>query len=82
MHHPSTDKLNQPLSDADWERLAEILEQTNASVDIEAMDGLLAAFACGPRELMPSDVLPLAYDDEVLPEFADAGQARRARRPE
>lgn len=63
MSEQTQTELDAPLHDADWDRLDAILASLGdrAEVDLEGLDGLIAAFACGPRSLMPSQVLPLAF---------------------
>lgn len=71
-------KIDEPLNDAEWDRLEAILHALGerAEVDLEGLDGLIAAFACGPRSLMPSRILPLAFKGGEIPEFASEADAQ------
>ena len=50
----------QPLTDAEFERLAEVLQRCggNHAMNIEMLDGFLAALVCGPETVLPSEYLP------------------------
>ncbi len=67
-------RLDQPLDDADWDRLEAILTSLGdrAELDLEGLDGLIAANACGPRKMRPLQVLATAFVDGEMPEFASA----------
>ena len=73
----TTPRLERPLADAEWDLLGELLAKYDAGVDIEGMDGIIAACACGPRELPPAEVLRVAFDDANLPAFESAEDAER-----
>ena len=74
------EKLTQPLSEQDWAELASILNADSwpdETLDLEGLDGLLAAGACGPRRTNPIDVLPLAFGTAEFPEFASPDKLLR-----
>jgi len=70
--------LRKTLDETDWDRLDAILASfgDRAEVDLEGLDGLIAAFACGPRSLMPSHMLPLAFKEDEIPEFTREADAQ------
>lgn len=69
-----------PLDDADLDRLdallADCVERSEAVPDLEQLDGVLAALACGPRPSAWRELVPRVLGD-ALP-FADAAQAEEA----
>ncbi len=70
--------VDEPLSDSDWDRLDAILQSLGerVQVDLEGLDGLIAANACGPRRISPVQVLANAFAGGEFPEFADPGDFR------
>jgi uncharacterized protein len=51
--------IDQPLSDAEFDRLSDFLDQVGASaMSLEGLDGFLAALICGPDMVPPSEYLP------------------------
>ena len=55
----------QPLTDAEFDRLAEELQRCgNHAMNIEMLDGFLAALICGPETVLPSEYLPEIWGDE------------------
>ena len=50
----------QPLTDAEFDRLAEVLQRCGGkrAMNIEMLDGFLAALICGPEIVRPSAYLP------------------------
>jgi hypothetical protein len=50
----------QPLIDAEFDRLAEVLQRCGGkhAMNIEMLDGFLAALICGPETVLPSEYLP------------------------
>jgi yecA family protein len=49
----------QPLTDAEFDRLAEVLQRCGGqAMNIEMLDGFLAALICGPETVLPSEYLP------------------------
>ncbi len=74
------ENLTQPLSEQDWTELANILEADSwpeETLDLEGLDGLIAAGVCGPRRRGPVDVLPLAFGAAEFPEFASPDEFLR-----
>ncbi len=51
----------QPLTDAEFERLSGVLERfgDKCSMNLEQLDGFLAALICGPELVAPSEFLPV-----------------------
>ena len=49
-----------PLTDADYDRLEEILLRYSGedAMNLEEMDGSFAALICSPETVMPSEYLP------------------------
>ena len=48
----------QPLTDAEFDRLAEVLQRCGRhAMNIEMLDGFLAALICGPETVLPSEYL-------------------------
>src|SRR5258708_6161167 len=59
----------QPLTDEECDRLSAILESlaVERSMNLEQLDGFLAALVCGPDLVLPSEYLPeILGDDFVL----------------
>ena len=50
----------QPLSDAEFDRLEEILKRfrDKRAMNLEQLDGFFAALICGPNIVLPSEYLP------------------------
>ena len=59
---------SQPLTDAEFERLSAILERLGDErrMNLEQLDGLLAALICGPNLVRPSEYLPKILGDEFV----------------
>jgi uncharacterized protein YecA (UPF0149 family) len=67
--------LNQPLTDQEFERLADFLDSIGpAAMNIEALDGYFAALICGPDMVMPSEYLPQIWGEDFS--FSADNQAR------
>ena len=48
----------QPLTNAEFDRLAEELQRCgNHAMNIEMLDGFFAALICGPETVLPSEYL-------------------------
>jgi uncharacterized protein len=48
--------MQEPLSDIELDRLADFLEEIGErAMNIEMLDGFLAALICGPSMVMPSE---------------------------
>jgi len=61
---------HEPLSDAQFERLQALLESSGPgkAMNMERLDGFLAALITGPDMVMPSEYLPLVCGTESLDE--------------
>lgn len=74
---------NAPLSDADIDALADLVdlidERTDAPLSLEGLDGFLLALACSPRSIPPGEFFPvlLERDDGIDAVFEDADDAAR-----
>jgi Uncharacterised protein family (UPF0149) len=57
----------QPLTDAEFESVSEVLERfgDKRSMSLEALDGLLAAVACGPEDIPQGEYLREIWGDEA-----------------
>lgn len=75
---PGNEDLEHPLTDADWDRLDAILQSLGelAELDLEGLDGLIAANACGPRGISPVPVLANAFRDGDFPKWASEDDFR------
>lgn len=49
--------LNQPLNDAEYDRIAHMLERSERAMNLEMLDGFFAALICGPDMVRPSEYL-------------------------
>jgi uncharacterized protein len=58
----------QPLTDAETERLSAVLERLGdkRSMNLEQLDGFLAALVCCPDNVPPSEYLPEIWGDEIV----------------
>jgi uncharacterized protein len=58
----------EPLTDAELDRLNEILKNfgDKRSMNIEELDGFLAALICGPETVLPSEYLPMIWGDSMV----------------
>ena len=65
-----------PLTDAELDHLSAILEQfgDKRSMNVEQLDGFLAALICGPELVPPSKYLPKIWGDRSV--FEDASSAQ------
>jgi Uncharacterised protein family (UPF0149) len=50
----------QPLTDAEFDRLSALLERfgNQRTMNVEELDGFLAALICSPDSVLPSEYLP------------------------
>jgi uncharacterized protein len=66
----------EPLTDAELDHLSAILERfgNNRSMNLEQLDGFLAALICGPELVPPSKYLPKIWGDQTV--FEDTSSAR------
>jgi uncharacterized protein len=67
---------SQPLTDAEFDRLSEILERfdNKHSMNLEQLDGFLAALICGPELVPPSKYLPKIWGERTV--FEDTSSAQ------
>ena len=58
----------EPLTDAELDHLSAILEQFGykRSMNLEQLDGFLAALICGPELVPPSKYLPKIWGDRSV----------------
>ena len=75
--------LNQPLSDAEYDRLALLLARGAGAMNLEMLDGFFVALICSPDVVRPSGYLRVIWggdrvggeagfrDDEEMQEFFD-----------
>lgn len=74
---------NSPLSDADIDALADLVdvidERTDVPVSLEGLDGFLTALVCGPRAIPPAEYFPVLFDraDGLATIFEDAADEAR-----
>ena len=57
-----------PLTDAEFERLNGILSRFNNKqpMNLEQLDGFLAALICGPETVRPSEYLPAIFGSDMV----------------
>ena len=67
----------QPLTDAELERLSGVLKRfgDKRSMNLEQLDGFLAALICGPDLVLPSEYLPVIWGDDIILEDTFSAQA-------
>jgi uncharacterized protein len=58
----------EPLTDAEFDRLNSVLARfgDKHSMNLEKLDGLLAALICGPDTILPSEYLPVIWGDAIV----------------
>jgi uncharacterized protein len=56
------------LTDAEFDRLSSVLERfgNQRSMNLEQLDGFLAALICGPDDVSPSEYLPEIWGDSIV----------------
>jgi len=66
----------QPLSDAELDRLDEVLKRfgNKRAMNLEELDGFFAALICGPDDVPPSEYLPEIWGDKIVNEDAFSAQ--------
>jgi uncharacterized protein len=66
----------QPLSDSELDRLSAILKRfgDKRSMNLEQLDGFLAALICGPELVLPSEYLPVIWGDDIILEDTFSAQ--------
>jgi yecA family protein len=67
---------SQPLTDTELDHLSAVLERfgDKRSMNLEQLDGFLAALICGPELVPPSKYLPKIWGDQTV--FEDASSAQ------
>jgi uncharacterized protein len=65
-----------PLTDAEFDSLSEVLNRFGGkdAMNVEQLDGFLAAVICCPSEIRESEYLPAIWADEIINEDAFAAQ--------
>jgi uncharacterized protein YecA (UPF0149 family) len=58
----------EPLNDAEFDRLNSVLARfgDKHSMNLEKLDGFLAALICGPDTVLPSEYLPAIWGDDIV----------------
>jgi uncharacterized protein len=58
---------NQPLTDEEFDRLAEFLKRCNGgrAMNVEELDGFFAALVAGPEMVLPSEYLPVVMGSKL-----------------
>jgi uncharacterized protein len=66
----------EPLTEAELDHLSEILGRlgNKRAMNLEQLDGFLAALICGPELVPPSKYLPMIWGDQTV--FEDASSAK------
>ncbi len=66
----------QPLTDAEFDCVREILERfgDKCSMNLETLDGFLAAVSCGPEDVPQSEYLREIWGDDLITEDAFTAQ--------
>jgi uncharacterized protein len=66
----------QPLTDAEFERLSRVLGRfdTKHPMNLEQLDGFLAALICGPEIVRPSEYLPVICGSDMVLEDSFGAQ--------
>ena len=59
---------SEPLTDAEFERLSGILARfdNKQPMNLEQLDGFLAALICGPEIVRPSEYLPVIFGSDMV----------------
>lgn len=60
----------QPLTEAELDRLGDLLKRVGNKppMNVEQLDGFLAALICGPQIVPPSQYLPRICGDNMIPD--------------
>jgi uncharacterized protein len=68
---------SQPLTDAEFERLTGVLGRFDNKhpMNLEQLDGFLAALICGPQIVRPSEYLPVICGDDMVLEDTFGAQS-------
>ena len=58
----------EPLTDAEFDRMNSVLARFGGkhSMNLEKLDGFLAALICGPETVLPSEYLPVIWGDNIV----------------
>jgi uncharacterized protein len=66
----------EPLSDAEFDRLNSVLARfgDRHSMNLEQLDGFLAALICGPDTVLPSEYLPVIWGGDIVLEDTFSAQ--------
>ena len=64
----------QPLTAAEFEQLSSVLERLSDSMNLEQLDGFLAALICGPEIVCPSEYLPVIWGGDMVLEDSIGAQ--------
>jgi uncharacterized protein len=64
----------QPLTESEFDRLSSMLERFSDSMNLEQIDGFLAALICGPEIVRPSEYLPVIWGDDMVIEDTSNAQ--------
>jgi uncharacterized protein len=56
----------EPLTDAEFQRLSGVLGRFKPPMNLEQLDGFLAALICGPEIVRPSEYLPVIWGDDMV----------------
>jgi uncharacterized protein len=59
-------RLDQPLSEAEYARIAAMLEGCKRAMNVEMLDGFFAALICGPGLARPSEYLRMIWGGERI----------------
>src|SRR5215469_7340939 len=67
---------SEPLSDAEFDRLNSVLVRfgDRRSMNLEQLDGFLAALICGPDTVIPSEYLPVIWGGDIVLEDTFSAQ--------
>src|SRR5436190_350214 len=58
--------LNQPLTDAEYDRVASMLARSDRAMNVEVLDGFFAALICGPDLVRPSEYLRVIWGGDKI----------------
>lgn len=75
MNREHSSSYDKPLSEQELNELADFLDDIPDAMNLEAMDGFLAAITCSPEIIMPGEFLNHILGEEY--EFEDAEQAEK-----
>jgi uncharacterized protein len=67
MHENRVFTQNEPLTDAELDRLGDFLKSCKGgrAMNVEALDGFFAALIAGPETVMPSEYYPEVFGGEM-----------------